>query len=178
MSDDLIARLRSPEEVVFPAGTKITLDNGKTMELLEPFSMWSSSSDKHDAAAEITSLRAENNHLRRVNMDRPSAELHEAALAELRAEIERLRAENSKLKSTDMSVAMLEMSLRDEITRLREQLHLANIDAVGAHAEANDLRVALADAVALIERLIDTRRCGVSDLRTLNAARAALEVKP
>jgi hypothetical protein len=59
MSDDLIARLRSPEEIVFPAGTKIVLDGGKTMELLEPFSMWSSSSDKHDAAAEIVLLRAE-----------------------------------------------------------------------------------------------------------------------
>jgi hypothetical protein len=58
MSDDLIARLRSPEEIVFPAGTKIISDNGKTMELLEPFSMWSSSSDKHDAAAEIVRLRA------------------------------------------------------------------------------------------------------------------------
>jgi hypothetical protein len=64
MSDDLVARLRSPEEIVFPAGTKITLDNGKTMELLEPFSMWSSSSDKHDAAAEIVLLRAEIERLR------------------------------------------------------------------------------------------------------------------
>ena len=59
MSDDLVSRLCSPEEIVFPAGTKITLDNGRTMELLEPFSMWSSSSDKHDAAAEIVLLRAE-----------------------------------------------------------------------------------------------------------------------
>ena len=65
-----------------------------------------------------------------------------------------------------------------EIERLREQLHLANIDALGAHAEANELRDALADSVALIERLIDTRRCSVSDLRVLNAARAALEAKP
>jgi len=69
--------------------------------------------------------------------------------------------------------------LLNEITRLREQLHLANIDAVGAHAEANDLRDHLSRAVALIIRLIDTRRCSVSDLRTLNAARAALkEAKP
>jgi hypothetical protein len=58
MSDDLVARLRSPERTVFPAGTKIVLDNGKTMELLEPFAMWSSSSDKHDAAAEIERYRA------------------------------------------------------------------------------------------------------------------------
>jgi len=85
MSDDLIDRLRSPEETVFPAGTKITLDNGKTMELLEPFSMWSSSSDKHDAAAEIVLLRAENDHLKQARSD---------ALAggdALRDEITRLR---------------------------------------------------------------------------------------
>jgi len=65
-----------------------------------------------------------------------------------------------------------------EIERLREQLHLANIDAVGAHAEANELRKHLSKAVALIIRLIDTRRCSAADLRTLNAARAALEAKP
>jgi hypothetical protein len=65
-----------------------------------------------------------------------------------------------------------------EITRLREQLHLANIDAVGAHAEANEFRKHLIKAVALIIRLIDTRRCSAADLRTLNAARAALEAKP
>jgi hypothetical protein len=65
-----------------------------------------------------------------------------------------------------------------EIERLREQLHLANIDAVGAHAEANELRKHLIKAVALIIRLIDTRRCSASDLRALNAARAALEAKP
>ena len=69
MSDDLIARLRSPEETVFPAGTKIVLDDGKTMELLEPFSMWSSSSDKHDAAAEIVQLRAEIDHLKQARSD-------------------------------------------------------------------------------------------------------------
>jgi uncharacterized small protein (DUF1192 family) len=38
------------------------------------------------------------------------------------SEIERLRAENAKLKSTDMAVAMTEMSLRDEIIRLRAGL--------------------------------------------------------
>ena len=64
-----------------------------------------------------------------------------------------------------------------EIERLREQLHLANIDAVGAHAEANELRDHLTKSVALTIRHIDTRRCSVSDLRTLNAARAALEAK-
>ena len=44
------------------------------------------------ARNEILRLRAENDHLRRVGMGRPSAELHEAALSELRAENERLRA--------------------------------------------------------------------------------------
>jgi hypothetical protein len=39
-------------------------------------------------------------------------------------EIERLRAENAKLKSTDMAVAMTEMSLRDEITRLRARVEV------------------------------------------------------
>jgi len=38
------------------------------------------------------------------------------------AEIERLRAENAQLKSTDMAVAMTEMSLRDEIVRLRARV--------------------------------------------------------
>ena len=64
MSDDLIDRLRSPEEIVLPTGTRIILDNGKKMgrywlELLEPFSVWVSSSLKMDAAAEIVQLRAE-----------------------------------------------------------------------------------------------------------------------
>ena len=48
--------------------------------------------DVEPLVAEIARLRAENNHLRRVNMGRPSAELHEAALEELHAEITRLRA--------------------------------------------------------------------------------------
>jgi predicted RNase H-like nuclease (RuvC/YqgF family) len=43
-------------------------------------------------------------------------------LAASEQEIERLRAENSKLKSTDMAVAMTEMSLRDEIERLRARV--------------------------------------------------------
>jgi hypothetical protein len=49
--------------------------------------------DVEPLAAEITRLRAENIHLRRAGMDRPSAELHEAALAELRDQISNLRAE-------------------------------------------------------------------------------------
>jgi len=51
-----------------------------------------------DAAEEIERLRAENIHLRRAGMDRPSAELHEAAMAELRAENERLRARGKVLE--------------------------------------------------------------------------------
>jgi hypothetical protein len=47
-----------------------------------------------------------------------------------------------------------------------------------AASEIECLRDALADSVALIEGLIDTRRCGVADLRRLNAARTALEAKP
>jgi hypothetical protein len=53
---------------------------------------WVKAEDVKPLVAEITRLRAENNHLRRVNMGKPSAELHEAALEELHAEIERLRA--------------------------------------------------------------------------------------
>jgi hypothetical protein len=49
-------------------------------------------------AQEIARFRAENIHLRRAGMDRPSAELHEAALAELRADNERLRARVEKLE--------------------------------------------------------------------------------
>jgi hypothetical protein len=52
-------------------------------------------------AQEITRLRAENIHLRRAGMDRPSAELHEAALAELRAEITRYRAGLQKIVEGD-----------------------------------------------------------------------------
>lgn len=43
-------------------------------------------------AKEIACLRAEVDHLRRVGMGRPSAELHEASLAEMRSENERLRS--------------------------------------------------------------------------------------
>jgi hypothetical protein len=49
------------------------------------------------------------------------------------------------------------------------------LDPLHAAAEIERLRDALTDAVALIERTIDTRRCSVGDLRTLNAARAALK---
>jgi hypothetical protein len=64
VSDDLIARLRSPEEIVFPAGTEIAVCGG-TISTLQPFSMWSSSSDKLEAAAEIERLRARVEHLER-----------------------------------------------------------------------------------------------------------------
>jgi hypothetical protein len=56
--------------------------------------------DVEPLVAEITRLRAENIHLRRAGMNRPSAELHEAALAELRAEIERLRSRVEELERT------------------------------------------------------------------------------
>jgi hypothetical protein len=46
-------------------------------------------------AAEMKMARI---HLRRAGMNRPSAELHEAALAELRADNERLRARVEKLE--------------------------------------------------------------------------------
>ena len=46
----------------------------------------------------------------------------------LLAEYERLRAENAKLKSTDMAVAMTEMSLRDEIVRLRARIEVLEFE--------------------------------------------------
>jgi tRNA U34 5-carboxymethylaminomethyl modifying GTPase MnmE/TrmE len=68
-------------------------------------------------------------------------------------------------------VAMARAAYRDE--------RLADGSLYGKlAAEIERLRDALTDAVALIERLIDTRRCGVDDLRVLNAARTALEAKP
>jgi len=66
MSDDLIARLRSPEEIVFPAGTQIAIHGG-TISALQPFSMWSSSSsDRLEAADEIARLRARVKELEKV----------------------------------------------------------------------------------------------------------------
>ena len=94
--------------------------------------------------------------------------------------VQRLRAW-SPLIASGLEVPAASLAAEEaaaEIERLREQLHLANIDAVGAHAEVNEFRKHLIKAVALIIRLIDTRRCSAADLRTLNAARAALEAKP
>lgn len=62
-------------------------------------------SDMKEAAAEIERLRAENDHLRRVGMGRPSAELHEAALEELRDEIARLRARVEELEKALTEIA-------------------------------------------------------------------------
>ena len=62
--------------------------------------------------AEIERLRAENSHLRRVGVDGPSPELHEAALASLREETDRLRTKIA------MQAAAL-ADLRAENERLR-----------------------------------------------------------
>jgi len=62
--------------------------------------------------------------------------------------------------------------IENEMTSVNSDVLLAAFD------EIERLRDALTDAVSLIERLIDTRRCSAADLRTLNAARAALEAKP
>ena len=59
MRNNLVSRLCLPEEIVLPAGTKFVSNDGKTIELLEQFSTWVSSSDKRDAAADIMMLRAE-----------------------------------------------------------------------------------------------------------------------
>ena len=67
--------------------------------------------------------------------------------------------------------------LLNEVTRLREQLHLANIDAVGAHAEANDLR----DRISTLSELLSEymRACGsLVSPRIEKKAIAALEAKP
>jgi len=64
-----------------------------------------------------------------------------------------------------------------EITRLREQLHLANVDAIGAHAEANDLR----DRISTLSELLSEymRACGsLVSPRIEKKAIAALEAKP
>lgn len=71
-----------------------------------------------------------------------------------------------------------EMKMAQEITRLREQLHLANIDAIGAHAEANDLR----DHVSTLSELLSEymRACGslVSPRIEKKAIAALKEAKP
>jgi hypothetical protein len=88
----------------------------------------------------------------------------------LLTEIERLKqARSDALAGGD--------ALRDEITRLREQLHLANIDAIGAHAEANDLR----DRISTLSELLSEymRACGsLVSPRIEKKAIAALEAKP
>jgi predicted Fe-S protein YdhL (DUF1289 family) len=64
MSEDIVERLRSPEEIVFPAGTEIAVCGG-TIRTLESFSKWIISSDRQEAAAEIERLRARVEHLER-----------------------------------------------------------------------------------------------------------------
>ena len=70
-----------------------------------------------------------------------------------------------------------EVKMAQEITRLREQLHLANIDAIGANAEANDLR----DRVRTLSELLSEymRACGsLVSPRIEKKAIAALGAKP
>ena len=98
-------------------------------------------------------------------------------VAWMRAEIERLRAENDHLKQARSDALAGGDALREEITRLREQLHLANIDAIGANAEANDLR----DRVRTLSELLSEymRACGsLVSPRIEKKAIAALEAKP
>jgi predicted RNase H-like nuclease (RuvC/YqgF family) len=80
--------------------------------------------------------------------------LMRAAIQKRDDEIERLRAENAKLKSTDMALALTEMSLRDEITRLRarvevlERVRAATIErsVSGCRASIYELECALKEA--------------------------------
>jgi hypothetical protein len=101
-------------------------------------------------------------------------------LIDARLEILSLR---SQLDATyvAMRVRMLEEALADE-RAISRRLAEANDDLRArlraSETEIERLRNTLTDAVSLIERLIDTRRCSAADLRTLNAARAALEAKP
>jgi len=72
--------------------------------------------------SEIERLRVENNHLRRVGMDRPSAGLHKAAMAELRSENQHLR-EHRQLASIYATDARAKADkLRAENERLRARV--------------------------------------------------------
>lgn len=89
--------------------------------------------------------------------------------------VERLLTENTMYSYYDSPAIQLDAAR--EITRLREQLHLANIDAIGAHAEANDLR----DRVSTLSELLSEymRACGsLVSPRIEKKAIAALEAKP
>lgn len=80
--------------------------------------------------SEIDRLRAENAHLRQVNMNHVSRELYEAHVAELKAEVERLRklpADISKVvgcEPTWEGATRAIASLVRENERLRELLDL------------------------------------------------------
>jgi len=74
--------------------------------------------------SEIERLRVENNHLRRVGMDRPSAGLHKAAMAELRSENQHLR-EHRQLASIYATDARAKADkLRAENERLRARVEV------------------------------------------------------
>jgi regulator of replication initiation timing len=74
-----------------------------------------------EAADEIERLRAENEHLRKTNSGRPSAELYEAHMAELRAENEAIKADLSNLQVAfnDWKVMHSTVRLEVEAARLR-----------------------------------------------------------
>jgi len=66
-----------------------------------------------------------------------------------------------------------------EIARLREQLHLANIDAIGAHAEANDLSARVEVLRELLAVYVHAHQTGNSVPPHIEAAaRAALKEAP
>jgi hypothetical protein len=104
---------------------------------------------------EYERLRAENIHLRRAGMDRPSAELHEAALAELRAENERLRAEVLE------QARLLGMSGEREAKLLARVEELERVVATVQNASADSTYLYRDEAI-----------------NRLSIIRAALEAKP
>ena len=82
----------------------------------------------------------------------------------------RLRAENAKLKSTDMAVAMAEMSLRDEIVRLRARVAELE-EALKFYAWSHSWK---STSVYMCGHNSDSRATIDGGAK----ARAALEVKP
>jgi len=108
--------------------------------------------------AEIEQLRAENSHLRRVGMDRPSAELHEAAMAELRAENERLRSE------VEEQARLLGMGSERE-ARLRARVEVLSAAIVLMASLAPKMTIDTSDPQGVARDFVEI-------------ARATLEAKP